>query len=138
MTARGALLLLLIAGTLASGCEPVARTYAAACSRPREGWGQERDGIGHLRVVQPIGVRADGAIRWNGAVIPDAVLRRYMAQMSAMNPEPQAVLEIAPTAPCERVQIVRAIMAAAPLCQGPHPLCSEGRNWRQWPVAGGP
>jgi hypothetical protein len=75
---------------------------------------------------------------WNRVVISDATLRRYVAQMSSMNPEPQAVLDVAPAAACDRVEVVRTIMDAAPLCKGPHSLCSEGWNWKQWPELGGP
>ena len=105
---------------------------------PRKDWGREKDGVGHLRVVQPIYVGSDGSTIWNNMIISDATLKRYMAKMGSLNPEPQAVLEIAPTAPCSRVEAIRAIMDAAPLCKGPHSLCSEGWNWQQWPEVGGP
>jgi len=132
----------LVFGALASfvivGCSRAPENYASSCSTPRKNWGREKDGIGHLRMVQPIYVASDGSTLWNNTVIPDAVLRRYMAGMSDMNPQPQAVLDVAPTAACSRVEAVRAIMDAAPLCKGPHSLCSEGWNWRQWPELGRP
>ena len=120
-----------------TGCGRAPENYASSCSTPREHWGREKDGIGHLRTVQPIYVASDGSTLWNKTVISDASLRRYMAIMSEMNPEPQAVLDVAPTAPCNRVEAVRAIMDAAPLCEGPQSLCSEGWNWRQWPELSG-
>lgn len=120
------------------GCSRAPDNYATSCSTPRKDWGREKDGIGHLRTVQPIYVASDGSTLWNKVVISDATLRHYMSLMSDMNPEPQAVLDIAPTAACNRVEAVRTIMDDAPLCKGPHSLCSEGWNWRQWPISGGP
>ncbi len=105
---------------------------------PLAHWGREKDGIGHLRVVQPVYIASDGSILWNQRVISDATLRHYMSQMSGMNPEPQAVLDASPSAACDRVAAIRTIMDAAPMCKGPHSLCSEGWNWRQWPEVGGP
>lgn len=132
---------LVIAVALATsfvGCDRAPMTYAASCATPLPHWARERNGIGHLRVVQPVYVGSDGSILWNKVVISDATLRRYMSLASTMNPEPQAVLEFLPATPCSRVQAVRSIMDAAPLCKGPHSLCSEGWNWRQWPELGGP
>jgi hypothetical protein len=105
---------------------------------PLTHWGREKDGLSHLRIVQPIYIGSDGSTLWNKVIISDATLQRYMAQVSVMNPEPQVVLDIAPSASCKRVKSVRAIIDAAPLCKGPHSLCSEGWNWRQWPELGGP
>ena len=121
----------------AAGCERAPETYASSCEGPLPHWGREKDGIGHLRAVQPVYLASDGSVLWNRAVISDAVLKRYMVTVSGMNPEPQAVLEVAPTALCQRVKTVRAIMDSVPLCKGPHSLCSEGWNWKQWPLAGG-
>jgi hypothetical protein len=127
-----------LASLLTIGCSRAPDNYASSCSAPREHWGREKDGIGHLRTVQPIYVASDGSTLWNKVVVSDATLRHYMSVMSAMNPEPQAVLDIAPTAACNRVEAVRTIMDAAPMCKGPQSLCSEGWNWRQWPELGGP
>ena len=129
--------IVLIAALGVAGCNRPPKTYASNCSPPLENWGRENDGIGHLRTVQPIYVASDGSILWNKTAISDATLALYMARMSVMNPEPQAVLDIAPAAACERVEVVRKIMDAAPLCKGPHSLCSEGSNWRQWPEQAG-
>lgn len=123
---------------LVGGCKQREATYAAECATPLANWGREKDGVGHLRVPQPIYLMTDGSVIWNKAPISDAVLSRYMRQMSSMNPDPHAVLVVSPAARCDRVAKVRAIMAVAELCKGPHPLCSEGWNWQQWPVAGGP
>lgn len=126
--------LLLVA--LTPGCNHQPRTYAANCSTPLPHWGREKDGIGHLRTVQPIYIGSDGSTLWNKAAISDDTFRRYVMTMSDMNPEPQAILEVAPTAACDRVEAVRMIMDATPLCSGPRSLCSEGWNWRQWPEKG--
>lgn len=127
-----------VALALVGGCERREATYAAGCATPPGHWGTEKGGIGHLRVPQPIYLMTDGSVIWNRAPISDDVLYRYMHQMSGMSPEPHAVLVVSPAAPCDRVAAVRAIMSAAELCQGPHPLCSEGWNWQQWPIAGKP
>ena len=127
-----------LASLITLGCNRTSENYASKCSTPRKNWGREKDGIGHLRTVQPIYIASDGSTLWNRTVISDATLRRYMARMSNMNPEPQAVLDVAPAAACSRVEAIRAIMDAAPLCKGPHSLCSEGWNWRQWPESGDP
>ncbi len=127
-----------LASLVTMGCSRTSENYASSCSIPRKNWGREKDGIGHLRTVQPIYIASDGSTLWNKVVISDAVLRRYMERMSDMNPQPQAILDVAPAAACSRVETVRAIMDAAPLCKGPHSLCSEGWNWQQWPESGGP
>ena len=132
------MMLAVVLATSLSGCDRAPMTYAANCATPLANWGREKDGIGHLRAVQPIYIGSDGSILWNKVVISDATLRRYMSRMSTMNPEPQAVLDISPATACSRVQAVRAIMNSTPLCKGRHPLCSEGWNWRQWPELGGP
>jgi len=137
MKLRLAMLPLLLAA-LAIGCDRAPTTYAANCSTPLAHWGREKDGIGHLRAVQPIYIASDGSILWNKTVISDATLRLYMSRMSDMNPEPQAVLDVSPAASCSRVVAIRAIMDAAPLCKGPHSICSEGWHWRQWPELCGP
>lgn len=125
---------LLMLGPIA-GCSEPPKTYAASCSVPPGHWGERR--IAHLRAVQPVYVGPDGALLWNRSVITDAVLRRHMMQASAMDPAPQVVLQVAPTAPCDRVRAVRSIMDDAPLCKGPHSLCSEGSAWKRWPVDAG-
>lgn len=124
--------------TTVGGCERAPMTYAANCATPLPRWGREKDGVGHLRIVQPVYVGSDGSILWNKVAISSTTLRRYMTQMSSMNPEPQMVLDVSPAAACSRVEAIRAIMNASPLCRGAHSLCSEGANWRQWPELGGP
>lgn len=131
-------MLVLLVAMLAGGCNQAPQTYAANCSTPLGHWGREKDGVGHLRVVQPVYIGSDGSILWNRAIISEAALRGYMSEMSIMNPQPQAVLEVSPAAACKKVRSVRAVMDAAPLCKGPYSLCSEGWNWRQWPELGGP
>ena len=131
-------MLLFLLASLTSACNRAQATYAADCSTPLAHWGREKNGTGHLRVVQPVYLGSDGSIIWNKTVISDATLQRYMVQVSSMNPEPQAVLDVAPATSCDRVKMIRAIMDAAPMCKGPHSLCSEGWNWRQWPELGGP
>jgi hypothetical protein len=121
----------LLMACLATGCSQSSETYAASCAVPLDHWGERR--IAHHRYVQPIYIRADGSVLWNQAAISDTDLQSYMSQVSAMDQEPQIVLEVAPEAPCDRVSTVRSIVDEAPLCKGPHSLCSEGSNWKQWP-----
>ena len=132
-----AFLLATLAGLSAIGCSQLPETYAANCSMPLKNWGREKDGIAHLRPVQPIYLASDGLLLWDEEVISDATLQRHMAQVSALNPEPHVILEVAPAAACRRVEAIRAIMDEAPLCKGQKPLCSEGWNWRRWPIKGG-
>jgi hypothetical protein len=120
------------------GCNKAPQTYSASCSTPLRNWGTEKDGIGHLRLVMPVFVGSDGSVLWNKVAISDAVLRTYMDQASSLNPLPQIVLEVSPSASCSRVTTIRAIMDAAPICRRSHSLCSEGWNWKEWPMVGGP
>jgi hypothetical protein len=117
--------------------DDAAATYAAGCSTPLPGWGREADGVGHHLLVQPISIASNGTVLWNQAPISDDTLRDYMNRASSFDPGLHVILEVAPDAPCERVRKIRGIMAGVPLCQGPNPLCSEGANWEQWPVASG-
>ena len=129
---------LLAALLAATGCQKMPETYSAACSTPLPNWGTERNGIGHLLPVMPVYVGSDGSILWNQDIISDTQLRTYMKRVSALSPVPQVVLEVSPSASCSRVKVIRAIMAAAPICKGQYSRCSEGWNWKQWPVLGGP
>ena len=127
---RRGLIAFLIA-CLVTGCSQSSKTYATSCSVPLQHWGEQR--LAHQRYVQPIYIRADGSVLWNQVSISDTVLQDYVSRSSAMNPEPQIVLEVAPEAACDRVGTVRLILDDAPLCKAPNSLCSEGSNWQQWP-----
>lgn len=124
----------LAAAAMGNSKEPP--NYAAACSTPLKDWGTEKDGIRHLLVPLPVYVRSDGSVLWNKVAISDAQLRQYMDEVSGMNPVPQIILEFSPSVPCRRVAAIRAIMDAAPACKERY--CSEGRNWKRWPITGGP
>jgi hypothetical protein len=127
---------LLIAGL--SACKETPQTYASSCSIPLSKWRTEKDGIRHLAVVMPVYVGSDGSVLWSKAAISDAQLRKYMLELGGLNPVPQVVLEVSPSASCERVRAIRAIMDATPVCQNQYTRCSEGWNWKQWPITGGP
>ena len=86
----------------------------------------------------PVYVGSDGTVLWNKGAISDVQLRKYMDEVSRLNPVPQVVLEVSPSASCDRVTAIRAIMDAAPMCKGPYSRCSEGWNWKEWPITGGP
>lgn len=121
-----------------SACARVPQTYAASCSTPSANWRTEKDGIGHLNVVMPVYVGSDGSILWSRNSISDAQLQNYMDELSSLNPVPQVVLEFSPSVPCERVRIIRSLMDATPVCQNRYARCSEGVNWKAWPITGGP
>ena len=121
-----------------ANCSKPPQTYSAACSIPLSNWKTEKDGIGHLLPVMPVYVGSDGTVLWTKDTISDEQLRTNMLEVSKLNPVPQIVLEISPSASCGRVRAIRAIMDAAPVCKGPLRRCSEGWNWREWPTTGGP
>ena len=121
-----------------AGCNKPPHTYSAACSTPLDNWTTEKDGIGHLLPVMPVYVGSDGTVLWGKTAISDVQLHTYMLETSQLNPAPQVVLEVSPSAHCDRVASVRRIMDAAPMCTGPYSRCSEGWNWKQWPETGGP
>lgn len=120
------------------GCEKGVGTYGAACSSPLSHWRTEKHGIGHLMTFNVVRLDDAGDMTWNKDPISDAQLRALMQQAGELNPLPQVVLEVASKSPCDRVQRVREIMNAAPICQGEKPLCAEGQNPENWPETGGP
>jgi len=118
---------------LLAACNSAPKTYSKDCSSPLSHWGSEKEGIGHLRIVNAVTIQSDGSLLWNRHKISDETLTDFMGKVGDMNPEPQIVLEIASLADCKRVKSVRKIMDTASICKGPYSLCSEGANWRQWP-----
>lgn len=115
-----------------TGCSGTPRTYELNCAQPPKHWGTEKNGIGHLRLVNAVKLDNLGRLSWNKKPISDEQLSKFSLQSGALNPEPQLILEAAERAPCERVEKIRRILNTAPICQGEYPLCSEGRNWRDW------
>lgn len=132
------LFLALALTTTTVGCNEASPTYSAACSTPLSKWGTEKIGIGHLVPVMPVYIGSDGTILWGKNAISDAQLRKYMMDVSGLNPVPQVVLEVSPSTSCDRVRAIRSIMDAAPICKGRYSRCSEGWNWKEWPITGGP
>jgi hypothetical protein len=114
------------------------QTYGAACPAPNRGWGTEKDGIGHLMGVIDVSMNADGLVFWNRAKVSDQELNDLMHRAGQLDPTPMVVLDVSPAAPCRRVERVRAIMGAAPICSSNGARCSEGRNVRHWRRVGGP
>lgn len=121
-----------------AGCERSPKTYASSCSKPLSNWKTEKDGRAHLRATLPVMIGSDGAVIWGRNVVSGARLRALMHDAGNLNPAPQIVLDVSPSAPCEKVVLVRAIMDKAPMCKDPYRLCSEGWNWKEWPDVGGP
>lgn len=134
----GFLMPMLTVGLAISGCDRAPDTYSAACATPLRNWGTEKDGVGHLLPIMPVFLTTDGSVLWNKVAISNARLRSYMYKASDLNPVPQVILEVSPSASCQRVQEVRTIMDAAPMCKGPYSRCSEGWNPEEWPMVGGP
>ena len=122
---------------LLGGCGQQNRTYDADCSTPAAGFGTPNEGIGHLRPYVSIQVSRHGALTWAGQPVTDTQLVSYARQAGELNPQPQLVLEVSFVAACHRVEQVRTIMLATPIC-GKFRLCSEGRNPKDWPIVGGP
>lgn len=130
--------LILVSALALTGCDRTPKTYSAACATPLKDWGTEKNGIGHLLPVMPVFLATDGSVLWNKVAISNVQLRKYMNEASSLNPVPQIVLEVSPSALCERVREVRSIMDSAPMCKGPYSRCSEGWNSKEWPMVGGP
>jgi hypothetical protein len=107
-------------------------TYDKDCAVYRKDWLTAKDGIGHLRMVFPVIVDEAGTVIWNGEAISDKKLREYTLLWSGLNPQPQVILDVNGNAPCHRVEAVRDILDAAPICRGEYSYCSEGQNWREW------
>jgi hypothetical protein len=59
-----------LAGFATVGCSHAPETYASSCSTLPTHLGREKDGVGHLRVVQPIYIGSDGLTLWNKAIYP--------------------------------------------------------------------
>lgn len=138
--ARTIILLILI--LLLVGCHRRSANYSAECATPLSHWGTAEDGIGHLRPVIVISIdsrgRAKRVFKSYETHVSDAEIREFMAWANTANPQPHLVLEAVPSAPCSQVTVIRGLMDAAPICRGPHSLCSEGNNWKNWPLVGGP
>lgn len=120
------------------GCERAPQTYSAACSTALPDWKTEKNGIGHLLPVMSVFLTTDGSVLWSKVAISDDKLRSYMNEASGLNPVPQIVLQVSPSASCRRVSEVRSIMNTAPMCKGPSSRCSEGWKPEEWPMLGGP
>ncbi len=133
---KSIILFLVIASTAA--CDQSPKTYSANCSTPLPHWGREKDGTGHLLPVIPVFIGSDGSILYTGRVISTTTLREYMLSVSNFVPEPQIILEVSPSASCDRVSVIRKIMNDAPICKEDRSHCSEGWNYKQWPEYGGP
>lgn len=133
---RQALLFITLLPMFVVGCEKgpevnkVVETYDRNCSRPPAGWGTEKDGIGQ-RPVFSVKVDETGRVSWHHFT-DKQTFGEYMQRVGELDPEPHMILEIHGNAPCDRVRETRRIMSASPICKGEYPLCSEGRNWRNW------
>jgi len=121
-----------------TACSQPPETYSAACATPLSHWGTESDGIGHLLPIFPVYVGSDGSVLWNKLALSNDQLRSYMVETSNLNPVPQMILQVSPSASCARVEEVRKIMDAAPMCKGPSSRCSEGWKPDEWRMFGGP
>ena len=120
------------------GCDRAPQTYSAGCATPLPNWKAEKDGIGHLVPIMSVFLTTDGSVLWNRVAVSNDKLRFNMSKASTLNPLPQIVLQVSPSASCSRVDEVRSIMSIAPICKGPYSRCSEGWKPEEWPMFGGP
>ena len=120
------------------GCDRAPQTYSAGCAAPPPNWQTEKNGIGHLVPVMSVFLTSDGSVLWSKASLSNEKLQAYMNEASALQPVPQIVLQVSPSASCRKVREVRSIMNAAPMCKGPYSRCSEGWRPEEWPMFGGP
>jgi len=127
-------LFLLVPGL--SGCDHRQRTYDMDCSNPPVTWGTAKDGIDELAPIVTVSIDANGAVKWAGSAASNDQLKAYLIQAEKLYPSPTPILEVSPTAPCQRVEEVRATMMASPICNRWHQACSEGRNPKQWHTVG--
>ena len=127
----------LIAILLLAACGQTNMAYDKACSKPPPGFRTERDGRGHLRPYLSIEISDQGWLTWAGTPISDNQLGSLVREAGQLNPQPLLVLEVGPSTPCDRVDVVRKIVASAPICREDH-RCSEGRNPENWREVGGP
>ncbi|WP_292963712.1 hypothetical protein [Novosphingobium sp. UBA1939] len=121
-----------------SGCDHKQRTYDADCSKPPLAWGTAKVGIGELVPIVAVSIDANGFVKWAGSAVSNDQLQACLVEAGKLNSIPKPILEVSPTAPCQRVEEVRAMMMASPICNSSHQACSEGRNPKQWDVVGDP
>ena len=105
------------------------RTYAGGCGPPPKDWITPRQGRGVLSLLNVIAVRDARLIEWNGVAVSETTLRSYLKQVSHMNPVPVTQIKFAPTADCETVRRLRALMSSSLDCS--YGKCAEGGGkWR--------
>jgi len=124
--------MLLLASLMLTACGEASRTYDADCSTPPAIFGLPKDGVGHELRTLSIQVHRAGALTWGGRAVTDEQMSNFAHEVGEFVVPPLLVLEVDPLASCARVEEVRAILMAAPICKTYH-WCSEGRDPKSWP-----
>jgi hypothetical protein len=100
------------------------RMYAEGCGPLPKGWITPREGRGVLSLLDVIAVRDASLIEWNGKAVSEPTLQTYLKQTSRLNPVPVTQIKFAPTANCETVRRLRALMSSKLDCS--YGKCAEG------------
>ena len=100
------------------------KRYAAGCGSVPEGWITPRQGRGVNSLLNIISVEGDGSIVWNGTVIPEVELPRYLKLARQLQPTPVTQIKFASTVDCEAVARLRLLMSSNLDCSDG--LCAEG------------
>ena len=143
---RGSVKLAKLVGslTLLSGCggseikpddqpaQSVKGEYLTDCVEVEEPFKNQADGIDHHAIVFVATLAADGRLSLNGDLTSLPEMLSTLEKVSQFRPPPYLILEIESSASCEAVTNFRSALASTELCQGGY--CSEGQNWREWPI----
>jgi hypothetical protein len=119
----------LVAGALLSACNASPPTYPGKCEQRLNGWRGPEKGIGELAIWNVVRVSKNGSVSWNRQAIRDETLIGFLRKVSTREPRPQIILTIEPGADCSRVEKVRQIMNATPICSRDG-ACGEGTGWK--------
>jgi hypothetical protein len=81
--------------------------------------------------LNPVTLKSDGSVRWNGSPISLIVLAQMAYQTTSMNPRPFTILEIDDGTNCSHVRVVRNLIDQQAQCQGSsgHLICGEGEGF---------
>ena len=85
------------------------------CGGTPSGWQKQGSEFGELMTVNLLEVRKDQLV-WNHKPVNKRIIRRYIAEMSRLNPLPNIVLVIDPRSSCSEVRAIRAIITSRLHC----------------------
>lgn len=113
----------MVGALLLAGCDNQA-TYAEGCGSSPNEWITPRQGQGVLSALSVISVEGEKAIDWNGKAVSEAMLERYLAETSQMNPVSVTQIKFSSTVDCATVRRLRALIARNLDCS--YGKCAEG------------